>query len=152
MSAPGRTTQLLAGLALSGCLVATGCSDDPHETYCAEVEEHQAELSDIAASDDAGALFDALDDYDELREVAPRDIADDWAGVVEPLHALEDLLEDHDLDPSAYSADTPPADLDAAAREEIEAAARQVGSEQTVTAMAAVEQHALDVCGMPLSR
>ena len=54
-------------LALSGCLVATGCSDDPHETYCAEVEEHQAELSDIAASDDAGALFDALDDYDELR-------------------------------------------------------------------------------------
>ena len=39
-----------------------------------------------------------------------------------------------------------------AAREEIEAAAREVGSQRTVEAMAAVEQHALDVCGTPLSR
>ena len=50
------------------------------------------------------------------------------------------------------AADDPPADLDAGAREDIEDAAREVGSEQTVTAMAAVEQHALDVCGTPLSR
>ena len=152
MSAPGRRRQLVAGLALSGCLLAAGCSDDPHEAYCAEVEEHQAELSDVAASEDAGALFDALDDYDELRDAAPRDIADDWADVVDPLHALEDLLEAHDLDPAAYSADTPPTDLDDATREEIEAAARAVGSERTVAAMAEVEQHSLDVCGTPLSR
>ena len=43
-------------------------------------------------------------------------------------------------------------ELDDAAREEIEAAAREVGSQRTVEAMAAVEQHALDVCGTPLSR
>ena len=62
------------------------------------------------------------------------------------------MLADHGVDPSSYTPDEPPADLDDEARQEIEAAAREVGSEQTVTAMAAVEQHALDVCGTPLSR
>lgn len=32
------------------------------------------------------------------------------------------------------------------------AASSDTGSEQTVTAMASVDQHALDVCGTPLSR
>ncbi|PKH41456.1 hypothetical protein SAMN05192575_11233 [Nocardioides alpinus] len=134
------------------CLLASGCSDDPQADYCDKVEEHQAALSDIAASEDAGALFGALDTYDDLREAAPRDIADDWAAVVDPLRELEDVLTEHGVDPSTYAADDPPADLDDGARAEIEAAARTVGSEQTVTAMAAVEQHALDVCGTPLSR
>ena len=140
---------LLAGLV---CVAATGCSSDPQAAYCQAVEEHQADLSDVAASDDAGAVFDALDDYEELAEQAPPDIADDWAAVVEPLRTLEEALDAHDVDPSTYRADKPPAGLDADAREEIEAAARAVGAQRTVEAMSAVEQHALDVCGTPLSR
>jgi hypothetical protein len=137
---------LLAGLALGGC------SGDPQEQYCESVEEHQAELTEVAASDDPGAVFDALDVYDDLAEEAPRDIADDWSAVIDPLRALEEALAEHDLDPSDYDAESPPSGLDEGARAEIEAAAREVGSEQTVRAMAAVEQHALDVCGTPLSR
>lgn len=137
---------LLVGL-LSG-----GCSDDPQADYCDKVEEHQAALSDIAASEDAGALFGALDTYDDLRAAAPRDIADDWAAVVDPLRELEDVLTDQGVDPSSYDAEAPPADLDDEARAAIETAARAVGSEQTVTAMATLEQHALDVCGTPLAR
>jgi hypothetical protein len=106
----------------------------------------------VAASEDAGALFGVLDTYDELREEAPRDIADEWDAVIAPLRRLEEVLADHGVDPSTYAADEPPAHLDDEARKAIEAAAREVGSEQTVTAMAAVEQHALDVCGTPLSR
>lgn len=132
--------------------LAAGCAGDPQADYCDAVEEHQRALSDIAASEDAGALFGALDAYDDLREEAPRDIADDWDAVIEPLRRLERVLADNGVDPSSYAADAPPADLDDEAREAIEAAAREVGSEQTVTAMAAVEQHALDVCGTPLSR
>ena len=75
-----------------------------------------------------------------------------WDAVIDPLRELEQVLSDHGVDPSSYAADEPPADLDEEGRREIEAAARQVGSEQTVAAMAAVEQHALDVCGTPLSR
>jgi len=141
-----------AALPLLACLVVTGCSQDPQADYCDAVTEHQVELSEIAASEDAGALFGALDAYDELREEAPRDIADDWDAVIAPLRELEQVLSDQGIDPSSYAADEPPADLDDEGRREIEAAAREVGSEQTVTAMAAVEQHALDVCGTPLSR
>lgn len=140
---------LLLGLV---CVTVTGCSSEPQDDYCTAVEEHQADLSDVAASDDAGAVLDALDDYEELAEQAPRDIADDWSAVVGPLRTLEEALDAHDVDPSTYRADKPPAGLDADAREEIEAAARAVGAERTVDAMAAVEQHALDVCGTPLSR
>ena len=137
---------------LLACLLAAGCSNDPQADYCDAVEEHQESLTEIAADEDPGALFGALDTYDDLRKKAPRDIADDWDAVIDPLRALEQVLSDHGVDPSTYAADDPPADLDAGAREDIEAAAHEVGSEQTVTAMAAVEQHALDVCGTPLSR
>lgn len=132
--------------------LAVGCSGDPQADYCDAVAEHQKALTDVAASEDAGAIFGALDAYDDLREEAPRDIADDWDAVIDPLRRLEQVLADNGVDPSSYDADEPPADLDDEAREAIEAAARDVGSDQTVTAMAAVEQHALDVCGTPLSR
>jgi hypothetical protein len=137
---------------LLACLLASGCSNDPRADYCDAVEEHQESLTEIAADEDPGALFGALDTYDDLRDKAPRDIVDDWDAVIGPLRALEEVLSDHGVDPATYAADHPPADLDEGTREDIEAAAREVGSEQTVAAMAAVEQHALDVCGTPLSR
>ena len=143
---------LLASLAGVACLTVAGCASDPQADYCEVVEDHQADLSDVAASDDAGAVFDALDDYEDLAAEAPRDIADEWSTVIGPLRRLEEALDAHDVDPSTYRADKPPAGLDVDAREDIEAAARAVGAQRTVEAMAAVEQHALDVCGTPLSR
>jgi hypothetical protein len=134
------------------CVALAGCTSDPTGDYCDAVEEHQATLTDVAASDDTGALFDALDTYDELRAKAPRDIADDWASVIEPLRELEDALDHAGVDPSTYTAEEPPASVSQEDRDAIEAAARKAGSERTVTAMGAVEQHALDVCGTPLSR
>ncbi|MCY4726090.1 hypothetical protein NYO98_07345 [Nocardioides sp. STR2] len=151
MKLPGPAV-LLACVSCLACLAVTGCSSDPQANYCEVVEDHQADLTDVAASDDAGAVFDALDDYEALAAEAPRDIADEWSAVVEPLRRLEESLDAHDVDPSTYRADEPPAGLDADAREDIEAAARAVGAQRTVDAMAAVEQHALDVCGTPLSR
>ncbi|HEY0643218.1 MAG TPA: hypothetical protein VGD39_07355 [Nocardioides sp.] len=144
--------RLVPVMALLAALVAGGCSSDPQADYCDAVRDHPEELTEIAADGDAGAIFDALDAYDDLAEEAPRDIADDWQSVIGPLRDLQQALEDGGVDPSTYSAEQPPAGLDDAARLDIEAAARKVGSEQTVTAMAAVEQHALDVCGTPLSR
>lgn len=142
----------LLALLLLVPVAAVGCSSDPQEGYCEAVEDHQAALSEVAASDDPAAVFDALDAYDDLADRAPADIADDWADVVEPLHRLQRVLDEHGVDASSYAADAPPGDLGEKARAAIEAAAREVGSERTVTAMAAVEQHALDVCGTPLSR
>ena len=84
MKLPGPAV-LLACVSCLACLTVTGCSSDPQADYCEVVEDHQADLSDVAASDDAGAVFDALDVYEDLAAEAPRDIADEWAAVVGPL-------------------------------------------------------------------
>lgn len=146
--------KLLTRLPVAALVLAltTGCSGDPQAAYCEAVEDHQVALTEIAASSDPGSLFDALPVYDDLAQEAPDDIAAQWARVVEPLRGLEEALDDAGVDPSTYASDDPPADLGHEDRDAIEAAAREVGSEQTVTAMASVEQHALDVCGTPLSR
>ncbi len=144
---------LAAGLVVPLVLtVTTGCSGDPQDDYCDAVRAHQAALSDVASSEDPGALFDVLDAYADLADRAPRDVADDWAAVVGPLRDLQEAVEAAGVDPSTYSADDPPDGLADDDRRAIEAAAREVGSEQTVSAMASVEQHALDVCGTPLAR
>jgi len=142
--------KLLALVLVAG--LVTGCSDDPQADYCEAVEDHQVALTEIAASTDTGSLFDALPVYDDLADEAPDDIAGEWSQVIEPLRGLEEALDEAGVDPSSYDAEEPPADLDQEGRQAIEAAARRVGSEQTVAAMASVEQHALDVCGTPLSR
>ena len=62
----------LAALVLLVALLA-GCSGDPQDAYCEVVEEHQAALSEIAASQDAGALFTLrAPTLDQLTEVADR--------------------------------------------------------------------------------
>ncbi|WP_322921900.1 hypothetical protein [Nocardioides renjunii] len=87
-----------------------------------------------------------------LADEAPGDIADDWAAVIDPLRDLRQVLADHGVDASSYDARKPPVGLDRHARRTIEAAARRAGSARTVEAMAALEHHARDVCGTPLSR
>ena len=68
------------------------------------------------------------------------------------LEALQDALDAADVDPSTYDPETTPDTLPAAERRAIEAAARNLGDQETVTAMAGIEQQALDVCKTPLSQ
>ena len=144
-----------ATLAVVVCFLAisvAGCSSDPQAEYCEAVEDHQEALTEVAASEDPGALLDALPRYRELARAAPRDVAGDWDQVVTSLAGLQEALGEAGLDPSSYDASEPPADLSAADRAAIESSAAELGSQATVRAMASLEQHALDVCGTPLSR
>ena len=141
---------VVASLALLAATAA--CSQDPQAAYCGTVDEHQETLTEIAAAEDAGSLLDALPAYRDLAEEAPRDIAGDWDQVVDALDALEGALADAGVEPEEYDAEDPPADLAPEDRRAIERAAEDLGSRTTVGAMARVEQHALDVCGTPLSR
>ena len=83
-------------VSLVACLAVTGCSKDPQDDYCQEVEEHQVALSDIAASQDSSALFDALDTYDDLAAkagaavgAAPRSTVDTGLGGHHPVRLLD---------------------------------------------------------------
>lgn len=133
-------------------VLLSGCGGDGASGYCESVEDHQRELSDIAASTDPGAVFGALDAYRDLRDDAPRDLRDEWSQVISRLEALQSALDEADVDPAAYDPKTTPKTLSTAQRRAIEGAARDLGDEATVAAMAGIEQQALDVCKMPLSQ
>ena len=146
-----RRRAALAGALLVLPVLVAGCSSE-QETYCAAVEEHQGELSDVAASDEPGAVLGALDAYRDLRSKAPGDIRDEWTQVVTRLEALGEALDAAGVDPAAYDPKVTPGDLPDDDRRAIEAAARDLGQRETVEAMGGVEQQALDVCGTPLSQ
>lgn len=140
-----------AALAIAALLPLTACGGDPQEDYCAAVQEHQAELSDITADGGPEALLDALDVFRALQDEAPGDIADEWQQVVDRLEALEDALDAAGVDPSTYDSADPPADLDPNDRSAIEGAARELVSEETASAFEGLQQQARDVCKTPLS-
>lgn len=139
------------GVALVAVLLA-GCGGDETSAYCESVKEHQVELSDIAASSEPGAILDALDAYRDLQDDAPRDLRDEWSQVVGRLEALESALDQAGVDTAAYDPKTTLQALPADQRAAIRGAARDLGDEATVAAMAGIEQQALDVCKLPLSQ
>jgi hypothetical protein len=151
MSRP-RRARLAAPLVALVVVLPLGACSSPQETYCQAVQEHQDELSDIAASEEPGAVLGALDAYRDLRSKAPRDIRDEWTQVVTRLEALDEALDGAGVDPASYDPATTPDELPGDARRSIEAAARDLGQRETVEAMGGIEQHALDVCQTPLSR
>ncbi|EON23637.1 MULTISPECIES: hypothetical protein [Nocardioides] len=130
----------------------SGCGGDATSDYCETVKEHQVELSDIAASTEPGAIFGVLDAYRDLRDASPRDLRDEWSQVIGRLEALEAALDAAGVDPSTYDPKTTLKSLPAEERSAIQGAARDLGDERVVAAMAGIEQQALDVCKAPLSQ
>lgn len=127
-----------------------GCGS-PADRYCQAVEDHQQELTDIAAQQGAPALFEARGVYEQLAAEAPEDIRDDWDTVIEAIAGLEDTVEALDLDPATYDAKRPPQGLDRDQLDRLRAAAQELVRPETTAAMEAVQQQARDVCQTPLS-
>lgn len=151
MSRP-RPRTLVPGLLLSVAAgLLGGCSDDPAEEYCQALEERQQRLSEIVGDGGPTALIEALPIFRELEERAPADLTDEWALLVRRLEVLEQALDDAGVDPEAYDAEDPPADVDPQERAAIAAAARELGGEATRAALAGIEQQARDVCKTQLT-
>ena len=141
-----------------GCAVAaavcgallSGCSSDPFEAYCERVAEHQEALTEAVAGGGPDALLSVLPQLRDLRDTAPDDVVDEWQQVVGRLEALEDALEDADVDAASYDREDPPADLSEEDRTAIDAAARELVRPQTSQALATLETQVRDVCQTPL--
>ena len=138
----------LAGVLLAAGLLSAGCGQD----YCETVGEHQVALSDAVADSGPAALIGVLPELRDLQDHAPDDIGDEWQQVVGRVEALESALADADVDPSTYDPSDPPEGLSDGERSRIDAAAAQLLSPDTLTALAQVQQQALDVCHTPLNR
>jgi hypothetical protein len=134
---------------LAATVLVTGCADQK-EKYCDAIEDHQEALGKILGDGGPDALFKALPIFRDLADEAPEDLRDEWRTVIDALEGLQDALEDADVDPSTYDRDHPPEGLGQDDRDAIDAAARRLSSEDTVTAFSGVDQQAKDVCGTPL--
>jgi hypothetical protein len=139
----------LAVAVLAVALLLTGCADQK-EKYCDAVEDHQQELGEVLGAGSPDALLKALPIFRDLADEAPDDLRDEWKTVIDAVAGLQEALEDAGIDPATYDRDDPPEGLSQADQEAIDAAARQLTSEETVTALAGVDQQAKDVCGTPL--
>ncbi len=147
---------VVALLGVAGC--GSDDPDDPYSiperfrAYCDEVKDRQLQITDaLQSGGEASGLIKALPSFEALAAEAPDDIADDWEVVVDRINDLVDALDAAGVDPDAYDRRHPPAGLDQAQKDVIDAAATALVSEATGSAMAGVQQQARDVCKTPLA-
>ena len=138
-----------AALVVALALLAGGCKDQ-EEKYCDAVKDHQHKLGEVLGDGAPDALLKALPILQELADQAPEDLRDEWKTVIDAISGLQEALHDAHVDPATYDRDHPPAGLSTKDKDAIDAAARQLSSEATVTAFSGVDQQAKDVCGTPL--
>lgn len=136
-------------------LVVAGCSDGPEDVradYCAAVQEQQERLSGILAEERPDALLRALPVFRELSGQAPRDVADDWAQLIDALEGLDEALAEAGVDAGDYDAADPPGSVTQAEQQSIADAADALVRPEVVAAYDGVKQQAVDVCRTPLFR
>jgi len=140
-----------AGLALVLAVgaVAGGCKDQ-QEKYCDAVRDNQQKLGEVLGDGAPDALLEALPIFRDLADEAPDDLRDEWKTVIDAIAGLQAALEDAGVDPATYDREHPPPGLSQDHKDAIDAAARQLSSDATVTAFSGVDQQAKDVCGTPL--
>jgi hypothetical protein len=144
-----RVAATLAGLGLLTSTLA-GCGGDTATSYCDQVEKQAPALAKTL--DVGGAkqgLLNALPTLKDLAAAAPTDVSDDWGTLLDALNGLQGALDKAGLEPGDVDGKLP-ADLDTKDRKAIEAASLRLVSPETVKAANAVDQHARDVCHVPL--
>ena len=140
----------IAVLALTLLPLAAGCGDRT-ESYCSAVKDHQEELTKITGEGGQDSLIQALSIFEDLQGKAPSDITDEWQQVVSRIKALNDALHAAGVNPATYDRTKPPQDLTTEQKARIDAAARELGSGETLAALQGLDQEARDVCQTPLT-
>jgi len=140
----------IAVLALTLLPLAAGCGDRT-ESYCSAVKDHQEELTKITGAGGKDALIKALSIFEDLQDKAPSDITDEWQQVVSRIKDLDDALSAAGVDPATYDRGKPRQGLTREQRARIDAAARELGSGETLAALQGLDQEARDVCQTPLT-
>ncbi|MCR1783043.1 hypothetical protein KVF89_10895 [Nocardioides carbamazepini] len=141
----------VAAVLVAGFLVVRGGEDDPFADYCSEIADRREDVGAALSAGETTGLLRALPSFAALAEESPDDIRADWTLVVERIADLEEALDAAGVDPATYRPDAPPSGLGDDDRTAIETAAVRLGSQETATALARVEQQARDVCKTPLS-
>ena len=87
-----------------------GCAGDT-ESYCAELEEQEQTLTDLASRADqpgTNVFTESLDVFEALRDAAPRDVVDEWDTLVFAWQGLADAFEAAGTTPTEFDPADPP--------------------------------------------
>jgi hypothetical protein len=125
----------------------TGCGQ---KSYCDTVRDHQSDIGTAIHGGDPTGALQLLPAFQDLEQVAPDDVQDDYHLVVTRLTELRSALDAAGVDPATYDAQHPPAGLTAADRGAIREAAAQLAAPDAAQALTSVQQEVLDVCHVPL--
>ena len=142
-------------LLASGMLVLvslSGCADQT-EKYCSTLEDDKQALTDLAKNaDEPGSdLFgESLAVFEELRDEAPDDVADEWDTFVFAWQGLADAFDEAGVDPGEYQPGKKPPGVSDEEAKAIEGAALELASPRVADAGDGIEQHARDVCKVDL--
>lgn len=149
---PARLASALASLVIA-LPVLTACTDQTGR-YCAELEDQQKALADLAlgSRDPGPELYpELLGLWRELQEEAPDDLADEWSTLVFAMEGFLEAVERTGATPESFDPDRPPPGATesevAAARD----AAEKLVAPRVFSAAESVQQHARDVCKTDLS-
>lgn len=143
----------VAGLC-AGLLVLVGCgepsADERRDAYCERLEEEAPEITRTVDEKGPAAFTEALPTLQALADEAPGDIRDDWQVFLNALEGLEKALEETGVEPEDVEDSKLPEDLTEQERTRVRAAASVLASQEVRAAAAGLEQHALDVCEVPI--
>lgn len=144
----------LVAVAAAGVLSAglTGCSRST-ESYCSTLRDDRAELRTLsgqAAEPGGESLQGSLAVFEELRDAAPDDIADEWDTLVAAWQDLVDAVRDSGAPLSAFRNGRRPSGVSTGQYHAVQQAATELASTRVRQAGASIEQHALDVCKVDL--
>lgn len=144
-----RSRRFAAATAVAlGLTLLVSCADET-ERYCTALEDQQQALTELArAADEPGAEFypRLLEIWQDLRDEAPDDLADEWSTLVFSLESFLDAVERTGTTPDEFDPENPPPGVDEAAVDAARDAAADLLSPRVVTAAEGVQQHARDVC------
>lgn len=118
------------------------------EDYCGLVNEKTQ-----AVQSGQGAMQNLVEGLPELRELAgaaPSDLKDEWQVVLAAVVGMERAFVETGVDPATSSIDDLPPTVTAEQRQRLQAAASKLISSETREAVDGIEQHARDVCHVPL--
>lgn len=139
----------LAALALAAALLAGCGQDDPQAGYCEVVEEEAPQLTRAVDERGTAGFLESIPALERLAEAAPDDVRPHWDTFLGAVEDLRAALDDAGVDPADVDGKLP-AGLPADQRRAIRDAATMLQSPEVRSAAQHVEQHAKDVCHMPL--
>jgi hypothetical protein len=148
---------VVAGVTLLLSVTLAACSD-PEKDYCEEFLDSRQQLSDLAGqqaqageqgSGGVDVITPTLEAFEELRQLAPEELQDEWDTLVFAYRDLADALERAGVDPADYQGGEAPEDVTPQVRRELARVAGKLDAPRVVEAANGVEGHAAQVCEEP---